>query len=69
MKIFSERLRELRKESGLSQRAMAKILSIAQPSYSRYELGTGEPSLETLAAVAKYFEVSSDYLLGADDFR
>lgn len=64
MQIFSERLRELRKSAGITQRQIAARLNISQQSYARYESGTGEPNLETLAKIAKIFDVTADYLLG-----
>lgn len=68
MKIFSARLSELRKGAKLTQRQVAEMLNIKQQSYSRYEYGTGEPNLETLVKLAKFFEVSTDYLLGLVDY-
>ena len=47
---------------------MAEKLHIKQQSYSRYELATGEPSLETLREIALLFNVSTDYLIGLSDF-
>ena len=67
MKVFAERLKELREEKEMTQREIAKILQIAQASYSRYEMNTGEPSLETVVVIAKFFDVSTDYLLGLED--
>lgn len=67
MLIFSQRLRQLRKESGLTQVELAQKLNLTQQSYTRYEYGTGEPSLETLVRLAEIFEVSTDYLLGITD--
>lgn len=64
MQIFSERLRELRKSAGITQRQIAARLNISQQSYARYESGTGEPNLETLAKIAEIFDVTADYLLG-----
>lgn len=68
MKIFSDRLRELRISACYTQQQMAEMLNIKQQSYSRYEYGTGEPSLETVVKIAKIFEVSGDYLLGLSDY-
>jgi transcriptional regulator with XRE-family HTH domain len=68
MKIFSERLKELRVSSCYTQQQIAEKLNIKQQSYSRYEYGNGEPSLETLVKIAKIFDVSSDYLLGITDY-
>ena len=67
MKIFQERLVELRKERHFSQREMAKFLNISQPSYIRYENGKAEPSLENLSKIARIFDVSTDYLVGLSD--
>ncbi len=67
MKIFCERLKELRKAEKLTQRDMAEKLNIVQPSYIRYENGTAEPSQETLIKIAEIFDVSVDYLLGRND--
>ena len=64
MEIFSERLKRLRQESGISQRAFAKILGIAHASYQRYERENGEPNQTTLVKIAQHFDVSTDYLLG-----
>ncbi len=68
MKIFSERLKKLRKESGYTQVQISENLNIRQQSYLRYETGQGEPSLETLVKLAKLLDVSTDYLLGLSDF-
>ncbi|GHV01184.1 hypothetical protein FACS1894211_10390 [Clostridia bacterium] len=66
MIIFSERLKELRILEGYSQKQMAEKLCLRQQSYLRYE-NNGEPSLSTLAKIAKLFDVSTDYLLGLKD--
>lgn len=67
MDIFAERLKELRAQNHLTQREILEILNIKQQSYSRYELGTGQPSLETLCKIAEYYNVSVDYLLGISE--
>ena len=64
MKIFCERLLALRKEYGYTQRQVAQMLGISQPSYIRYENGTAQPSLESLSVLADIFDVSADYLIG-----
>ena len=64
MKIFQDRLLEQRKLYGYTQRDMAKLLNITQPSYIRYENGTSEPTQENLIKIADLFDVSLDYLLG-----
>lgn len=67
MKIFQERLIEQRKLFSYTQRHMAELLNISQPSYIRYENGTSEPTLENLLKIAEIFDVSVDYLLGRND--
>ncbi len=68
MKIFSQRLKELRKEKGLSQAELAKILNIRQQSYARYENDTSEPCYEMLVEISRFFDVSADFLLGVEEF-
>lgn len=68
MLTFSQRLKELRTENNLTQAQLATKLGIRQQSYTRYESGAGEPSLDTLIAIAKIFNVSVDYLLGLTDY-
>lgn len=68
MIIFSNRLKELRQSSGMSQQQVAERLQIKQQSYARYENGTGEPNLQTVTEIARIFDVSCDYLLGLTDY-
>lgn len=68
MKIFQERLKQERKALGLTQRVFADKLGITQPSYTRYEKGTSQPTLKTLVAIADVLDVSIDYLLGRNDY-
>ena len=67
MKIFQERLRELRKLKNLSQKQLAEILKTNNSSICDWECGRSQPDLQTLAEIAKYFDISSDYLLGLED--
>ena len=68
MTTFPKRLLGLRKHHNLTQRDVANYLSIAQPSYIRYENGTAEPTLDNLSRLADLFDVSSDYLIGRSDY-
>lgn len=61
------RLKELRKERGISQQQLAMDLSINQNTISRYETGVYEADYETLIKIADYFYVSIDYLLERTD--
>ncbi len=67
MNKFSQRLKELRLENGMTQQQVADLLNIKQQSYIRYEYGTGEPSINTLIKLTQIFNVSADYLLGISD--
>lgn len=57
------RLRELRKQKGISQLKLAMDLSMNQNTISRYETGEREADYKTLIKIADYFNVSIDYLL------
>lgn len=60
------RLREIRETRGISQRQAALGLNLSPTVYNRYENGTREPSNVVLLAMADYFGVSVDELLGRD---
>lgn len=64
---FPERLRELRKEKGITQRELAQHMNVAVSTVTRWELDVQEPDYLTLIKLAKFFEVSTDYLLGLED--
>lgn len=66
MKLF-ERLKQLRTEKGVSQTEVAKNTGIVSRTYLRYEKGEREPEASTIIALADYFDVSADYLLGRSD--
>ena len=65
--LFSQRLREIRKRSGVPQSSIATYLSITVSAYSKIENGKGKPSYTRLIALADYFGVSLDYLVGRSD--
>ncbi len=69
LKIFGERLRELRKEKHRLQREMAEFLHITDVHYRRIEAGKVNIPTLTLCALADYFEVTTEYLLGRSDQR
>ena len=66
MTIFTERLKELRKEKGYTQEQMANILEIGQSAYAKWENDRTEPSFENLIKLADLLEVSFDWLFGRD---
>lgn len=61
------RLRELREQKHLSQTRLAMELGMNQNSISRYETEARQADYQTLIAIADYFGVSVDYLLGCTD--
>ena len=67
MKVFSERLMELRKEKGLSQATVAKDLGVSLVIVCYWETNKSDPTASNIAKVARYFNVTSDYLLGLSD--
>ncbi len=67
MKIFAERLRELRIDKGLSQRGLAKQTSLSPSAIMQWENESRVPNAEAVVTLATYFEVSTDYLLGLTD--
>ena len=64
---FAERLKVERKKKGVKQSDVANYLGIVTSSYQYYELGRRRPDYEGLVALADYFDVSVDYLLGRCD--
>ncbi len=66
MKIFCERLKDLRKERNLTTTELGKILNVSNSTISRWESEQIIPSIEHLYNMSKYFHVSADYLLGID---
>ena len=64
---MKEKLKQLRKEMGVSQKIVAEALGITLSAYSNYEQGIREPNLQILASICKFYDVSADYLLGLED--
>lgn len=60
------RLKELRNAKGISQQTLAEKLGVSQQSVNKYENHDIEPDIDTLIAMADYFNVSVDYLIGRD---
>lgn len=67
MTFFKERLKQLRLERQLSQSELAKNLGVSQRSISSWETGFRQPDFDTLERIARFFEVTTDYLLGLVD--
>lgn len=64
---FKDRLKELRKSKGLSQVTLAERLGLSKSTVGAYETGDIKPSVEALNAIADFFNVDMNYLLGKED--
>lgn len=66
MSSFKDMLKYLRNRESLSQSELAEKLGIAKSTISMYEVGKREPDFETLEAIADFFNVDMNFLLGKD---
>lgn len=64
---WSKIIYQLRKESNISQKALAKAVGVTQKAVGFWESGVNEPKASYIVALSKYFGVSADYLLGIED--
>lgn len=69
MDILAERLVKLRSERKLSRREVAASTHMTERTYQRYENSERDPNAPVLLALADYYDVSADYLLGRTDER
>ena len=67
MENFASRVKSLREANGLSQDALGQIIGVKRYSIYTYEKGKNYPDVPHLVALADYFKVSTDYLLGRTD--
>ena len=65
--IFGKRLKELRKESKMTQTELAKVLGITKGTISTWETGSRTPPFEQMIAICDLYSVSLDYLAGRVD--
>ena len=65
---FAQRLRYLRKEMGIGQIALAKVVGVGKSIISQWELGRCEPTLSSFIRLAEFFGVSLDYLAGLVEY-
>ncbi len=69
IKLNIDRLKEIRQDRDLQQVDIAKVLKTSQVQYSRYERGIRVMPIDKIAMLAKFYDVSIDYLLGLTDIR
>ncbi len=68
MLLFSKRLKEIRKQAGLTQQQLGDMIGVTKVSVCCYEKGTRTPTLDTLIDLANVLHVEFTYLLGNDEY-
>lgn len=66
---YNERIREIREDYSITQQTIATLLNIGQRTYSDYESGKTRIPIDSLLILAKYYNVSLDYITGASDIK
>ena len=61
---IADRLKTLREQHNLTQQAVAEKIMVSRSSYSHYELGLKQPTIETLYRIAELYQTSIDYIVG-----
>lgn len=64
---YNERIRALREDNDLNQTQVAAIIHVSQRTYSDYESGRIRLPVDSLMALAKYYDLSMDYISGASN--
>ena len=64
---LSEKIQKLRKDRDLTQEQLARQLYVSRTAVSKWETGRGIPSMESLQMIARFFEITLDELLGAEE--
>lgn len=66
---YYEKIRELREDNRYTQKAIAEVLNIGQRTYSDYESGRTRIPVESLIILAKFYNVSMDYICGVSTIQ
>lgn len=66
---YNERIREIREDNSLTQQKIADLLHIGQRTYADYESGKTRIPIDSLLILARYYDVSMDYITGASNIR
>ena len=64
---IKKRIKELRKEKGLTQKQLAKLLNKSETGFASWEQGLSEPGISDIRKMCEIFNVSADYFLGLND--
>ncbi len=67
--IIGHRLKKLRTESHMTQENLANILNISREAYSLYETNKRQMNYETICSVSRFYNVSTDYILGNSESK
>ena len=68
MKVFGERVKEVLKENRQTQKELALVLNVQTSTLCEWLNGHNEPPMQAIVDIAKYLDVSTDYLLGLKDY-
>ena len=66
---YNERIREIREDNSMTQQKVADLLNIGQRTYADYESGKTRIPIDNIMILAKYYNVSLDYITGASNIR
>ena len=66
---YNERIREIREDNSLTQQKVADLLHVGQRTYADYESGKTRIPVDSLLILARYFNVSVDYIGGASNVK
>lgn len=66
---YNERIREIREDNFLTQQKIADLLHIGQRTYSDYESGKTRIPIDNIMILAKFYNVSMDYITGASNIK
>lgn len=66
---YVKKIRDIREDHDLSQSDVAEILGTSQTMYSRYERGASELPIRHLIRLARYYKLTSDYILGLKEIN
>ena len=67
MTTFVDRLKSIRSSSKHTQKQVAEAIDTSEQNYQRYERGSQQPTLPVIVALADFYDVSLDYLVGRSD--
>ncbi len=66
---YNERIREIREDFSMTQQKIANLLNVGQRTYADYESGKTRIPVDSLLILAKYYNVSLDYITGASNIK